>query len=294
LIVQSTFIPGADVLKLTIRRNGQRYALQMHPQLSAATLASSQRQLPSRSSVAAAPPKLTSSQLAWARIKDSDIVFVQDMSSNMRIPLGDTGLSKWEWCAGRIIDFSEALSKGNSMEFTLIQCYQYVYEIYRDQSSNGLRQRFIAARAIEAANITTPLEAVCNDYFDNHSRKPLLILVFTDGHPERGESMEVAIKNTIERMKSPDQIRFVFFQIGEDPQGTAMIQMLDNDLTYTGLKYDIVDSVNFAEFQESGLSRALLDAYERPRSVGKTAPPPMSQGLAAKLEKVRKQIAAAH
>ncbi len=147
---------------------------------------------------------------------------------------------------------------------------------------------------MDASNLTTPLEFVANDYFDSGNRKPLLIMVFTDGRPERGESLEVAVKTILDRAKSPDQVRLVFFQIGDDPQGTSMLQMLDNDLTYAGSKHDIVDYVNFGELQESGISRALVDAYDRPRAPGKTTPPPMSQALAAKLEQVQKQMAALH
>jgi hypothetical protein len=294
LIEQSTFIPGADILKLTIRREGKQYAIKLQPASSAATNAANERPAPTKSGPAGVQPKLTPSQIAWARIKESDIVFVQDMSAVMRLPLGDTGLSKWDWCAGRIVDFAESLSRGNSMGFTLIQCYQYVFEIYRDQNPGALRQRLGASRAMEAANIATPLESIASEYFDSHSQKPLLIMVFTDGHPERGESMEAAVKMIGEHVKSQDQVRLVFFQIGEDVQGTAELQLLDHDLTYAGHRYDIVDWVKFDELQESGLSRALLDAYERPRAVGKTAPPPMSLGLTIKLEQVRQQIAAAH
>lgn len=291
LLVQSTFIPESDVLKLTIERHGRHYAIKLHPAASAAAKAASERLAQAKSSASSLAPKLTSSQLAWARIKDSDIVFVQDMSSSMRLPLGDTGLSKWDWCAGRIVDFAESLSRGTNVGFTLVQCYQYVYELYRDQNPAALRQHFVASRAIEAANLTTPLEYVGSEYFDSHSQKPLLIMVFTDGHPERGESMEIAVKGIVDRMKSPDQVRLVFFQIGDDPQGTAMMHLLDDDLAYAGHKYDIVDWVKFDELQDSGVSRSLLDAYERPRAVGQTVPPVMSQALTAKLEEVNKKIA---
>jgi hypothetical protein len=242
----------------------------------------------------AAAPKLTSSQIAWNRIKNSEIVFVEDMSGNMRLPVGDTGLSKWDWAAGRIVDLADALSKGNSSTFTLIQCYQYVYETYRDLNALGLRQRLSSSRALEAANVTTPIVNIANEYFDSHSLKPLLLLVFTDGKSERGESLEIAVKTILERTKNAEQVRMVFFQIGDDSTGAAMLQMLDNDLTYAGLKYDIVDYVRFDELQDSGLSRALLEAYERPRAPAKTTPPSMSQALATRLERVRKQMAISH
>jgi hypothetical protein len=293
LIVQSTFIPGADLLKLTIRRDGVSYAICLHPAASAAASTAAER-LKAQGTAAAASPKLTASQIAWARIKDSEIVFVEDMSANMKRPLGETGLSKWDWAAARVIDFADALSKDTSRGFTLIQCYEFVYEIYRDQNTTGLRQRFGASRAKEAANISTPLENIALEHIESHSQKPLIIMVFTDGHPGSGESMEAAVKTILEHLKSPDQIRIVFFQIGDDQLGTAMMHMLDEDLTYVGYKDDIVDYVKFEDLQESGVTRALLDAYERPRAVGKTTPPLASTALTTKLEQVRKQIAAAH
>ncbi len=294
LIRQEAFSPQADLLKLTFSRGDHNYSLKLHPQASASLKATVEAPAATKRSPEATSPKLTSSQLAWARIKGSEIVFIEDMSSNMRQPLGETGLSRWDWCAGRILDFAETLSQNFSASFTLVQCYQYVYEIYRDQNSTNLRQRFVAARAIEASNVSLPLTNVAIEHLDSQSRKPLLILVFTDGHPQFGESIEAAVQNIVDRVKNPDQIRLVFFQVGDDPQGTAMMHLLDNDLTYTGLKYDIVDWVSFAELQDLGVNKALLDAYERPRSVGKTETPAMAQALETKLEAVRNQIASVH
>jgi TolA-binding protein len=297
-IVHSTLAPAGDLLHLTIRRIGKTYALQMHPpltlQVGATGGASGSHAGPAKPTAPLTPPKLTSSQIAWNQIKDSELVFVEDMSGNMRLPVGDTGLSKWDWAAGRIVDLADSLSKSNSTTYTLIQCYQYVYEIYREQSPSSLRQKLGTSRAMEAANVTTPIINIANEYFDSHSQKPLLLLVFTDGRSERGESLEVAVKTILERAKNADQVRIVFFQIGDDSVGHAMLQMLDNDLTYSGLKHDIVDFVRFDELQDLGLSRALLEAYERPRAPAKTTPPAMSQALVTRLERVRKQMSTAH
>jgi hypothetical protein len=294
LIEQSTFLPVTDLLQITIRRDEKQYAIKMHPKASMLASTAAERRTPAKAGTNQPSTKLTPSQIAWTRIKNSEIVFVQDMSAKMRAPLGDTGLSQWDWCAGRIADFAESLSKDNPMGFTLIQCYQLSYAIHRDQNPASLRQHLSVANALGAANITTPLENIVNEYIDNHGQKPLLIMVFTDGLPERGESLEVAAKLISERVKYPDQVRLVLFQIGDDPQGTAMMRMLDDDLTYVGYKYDVVDFVKFEDLQESGVSRALLDAYERPRAAGKTAPPPVTNALTAKLDQVHKEIAAAH
>jgi len=209
----------------------------------------------------------------------------------MRLPLGETGISKADWCGQRISDCAESIARNTAMGFTLVQCYQNSYELARDQNALGLRQRFGAARA-EPSNLATPLQNITSDYFDSNSRKPLLILVLTDGHPERGDSLEAAIKTIVERANSQDQVRFVFFQIGDDATDTAALRMLDDDLIYVGHKYDIVDWVKFEDLQDSAMSRALLEAYQRPRAKGNAVLPPISTELSSRLEEVRARMEA--
>ncbi|MBS2006018.1 MAG: hypothetical protein JST01_03180 [Cyanobacteria bacterium SZAS TMP-1] len=286
IIEQSTFIPAADLLKVTIKRGDKHYSLTMHPD--AASLAS-QKRTGKKTAVASKP---SSREEAWARIKDSDIIFVQDMSSNMASPLGDTGLQKWDWCAARILDFADSISKNNSKYFGLMQCYQYAFNSYKDLSVPTLKQLLANSIAMESAVLTAPLQQLAYDHLTTTNAKPLLILVFTTGKQERGDALEAAIKTILDHVKSPDQARLIFFQIGEDPVGTATLKMLDQDLTYAGYKYDIVDWVKFEDLQTLGLSRAILEAYESPRDPGTTQIPPKPMILSDRLAAIRKQAAA--
>ena len=287
-IVQSTFIPSADLLKLTLRRDHKNYAITLHPDASSMASANRVRQF---SKAAPPAPKLTSTQQAWERIKDSEIIFVQDMSSNMSMPLGETGQAKWDWCASRIVDFADGLSRHNSKQFGLMQAYQNIYHSYKDQSAQSLRQLFNASFAMESAVLSAPIQQLAYDHLNGQTSKPLLIMVFTTGKQERGDSLEVAIKTIVDHMKNPDQARIVFFQIGDDPAGTSTLKFLDEDLAYAGFKYDIVDWVRFEDFQSLGLNRALLDAYERPRHAGMTAVPPKSTTLGERLTRLRTPMA---
>ena len=285
-IKQSTFIPAADLLTLLIARNENHYTLKMHP---------NPAKNEAFSSVVKASPKTDSktskSQLAWQRIKDSEIVFMEEMSDSMRIGLGDSGIARWDWAAARIANFADALSTPTPRNFTVTECFQSE-QTFKELSAAGLRQLLASSIPHSRSNLTNALINAANDHIESRSSKPLLIMVFTTGHPELGESMETAIKNISDRVKNADSIRIVFFQIGDDTQGTAMLQMLDDDMVYAGLKYDIVDFVSFEELQSAGLSKALLDAYERPRASGSTAPLEVTDALLKRLEDVRKQLAA--
>ncbi len=62
-------------------------------------------------------------------------------------------------------------------------------------------------------------------------------------------------------MSAPDQIKVVFFEIGNDPDGANLIKFLDVGLTSEGARYDIVDANSFEQLQKVGLKTALYDTF---------------------------------
>ena len=282
LIVQSRYTAAADIWNLKFARADKFYSIVLKPQKAINECehqAATAVKLREKKGV---EPAQIASEKAWKQIRDSDIVFMVDMSYSMRAPVGETGQGRWEWAANRVADFAEKVTAQNTKPLMIIECARNSYR-QRDQNAQSLQQFLLTSSPRGPSNIATPMTAILNDYLDDRTAKPLLLIVLTAGHPELGESLESVISNASERVKSANSIRVVFVQIGEDPEGTAMLQMLDQDLPYSGAKHDIVDFINFSELQSSGLSKALLDAYEKPRTAGITTAPPMLSTLAEKI-----------
>lgn len=90
-------------------------------------------------------------------------------------------------------------------------------------------------------------------------------------------------------MSAPDQIKIVFFEIGNDAEGAALLKLLDFELMSEGALYDIVDADSFARLQQVGLKTALYDTFSGDsfQTSRKVMP---SQNLGEELEAVRKQL----
>ncbi len=89
-------------------------------------------------------------------------------------------------------------------------------------------------------------------------------------------------------MSSPEQIKIVFFEIGNDADGAAVLRMLDFGLMSEGARYDIVDANSFDRLQQVGLKLALYDTFNSNFQTRLKFSPSVS--LTDELEAVRKQI----
>jgi hypothetical protein len=117
---------------------------------------------------------------------------------------------------------------------------------------------------------------------------PLLVVVLTDGMPARPDLIERSIVETTKRMTSPEQIKIVFFEIGNDADGAAVLRLFDFGLMAEGAKYDIVDANSFSRLQEVGLKLALYDTFNQNFQTRLRMSPNAS--LKDELEAVRQQI----
>lgn len=71
-------------------------------------------------------------------------------------------------------------------------------------------------------------------------KKPLCIIVFTDGVPDDPKALASLIVDTTTRIKDRSEIGILFVQVGEDPEATDYLAKLNNQLTDVGAKHDIV------------------------------------------------------
>ena len=71
--------------------------------------------------------------------------------------------------------------------------------------------------------------------------------------------MEVIV-NASRQMERDEELAISFVQIGSDPQATKFLQALDDQLESVGAKFDICDTVTFADIEDMSLSEVLLNA----------------------------------
>jgi Mg-chelatase subunit ChlD len=73
----------------------------------------------------------------------------------------------------------------------------------------------------------------------NAGRKPVVVVVFTDGVPDSKADVIDVITQTSNSIESDEDLTFLFIQVGDDAAAKLYLETLDNDLK--NCKFDIVD-----------------------------------------------------
>jgi hypothetical protein len=223
----------------------------------------------------------------WKKLKNYDIVILIDQSGSMGDPVDATGTSKWDWCANQITSFASQAQENTGRPCTMVT-FNGQYKLKHNLSARDVQQTFLANAPYGATDLATPLDFVLQDYIRSAGTNPLLVVVLTDGMPTNPELVEKTIIDITKRMSSPDQIKIVFFEIGNDAEGAALLKLLDLELVSEGARYDIVNANGFERLRQVGLKVALYDTFSDNFKTARKISP--SQSPEKELETLRKQL----
>ena len=227
---------------------------------------------------------------AWRKLQKYDIVMLIDQSGSMNDIVTGDGLSKWDWCKNQLTSFASQALENTGRRFTIIT-FNGEYRLRSNCSAAEVQSTFNNNHPEGATDLATPLDFVLKDYLQHNRANPLLVVVLTDGVPAAPELIEKSIIETTHQMAISEQIKIVFFEIGNDSDGRALIRQLDAGLVSEGARYDIVDANTFERLQQVGLKAALYDTFNQNfRTSLRVAP---NESLQSELEIVRKQLQAA-
>jgi hypothetical protein len=224
---------------------------------------------------------------AWRKLQKYDIVMLIDQSGSMSDAVDTSGLSKWDWCKNQLSTFASQALENTGRRFTIVT-FNGDYRLRANCSSPEVLSTFTNNQPGGATDLATPLDAVLNNYLSHSQVNPLLVVVLTDGMPARPDFVEKSIIDATRRMTSPEQIKIVFFEIGNDPEGRALLRLLDAGLTAEGARYDVVDANGFDQLRQVGLKAALYDTFNANFRTSLRVSP--GQSLDSELDTVRKQL----
>jgi Mg-chelatase subunit ChlD len=284
-------------LHITFRRGAAVYAIDLATQASADTPATKLNAGATTATANTSATTLTGdtdkepTAEAWKKLKKYDIVMVIDKSGSMSEPIDETGLSKWDWLKGQISNFATQSAENTGRKFTIVP-FSSDFSEKHDCTPADVVQTFTSNQPGGGTDLASPLEHVFNQYWGGPRTNPLLVVVLTDGMPSSPELVEKSIIAATTRMLKPDQVKVVFFLIGNDAGGAALIRILDVGLQSEGARFDIVDSTSFAHLQGAGLKTALLETFAKGAAGNETAAP-RGYDLQNELATVRKQLEAA-
>ncbi len=120
------------------------------------------------------------------------VVLLIDHSGSMNggLGIGPYDLSRWGWCRNQITDFSRFCGNKLRGGITLIP-FNDSFEVHEHASEKDLEDVFSKIVPSGETDICTPLAAAIDSHLSDpdHEKKPVLIVVLTDGLPNQGGSL---------------------------------------------------------------------------------------------------------
>lgn len=117
----------------------------------------------------------------------------------------------------------------------------------------------------------TTLAPVIADIFGDYTKRKAagtnkahgeMCFVITDGQPSDENQVAKEIVKFGNSLLGRDEYGISLLQVGRDPNATAFLQRLDDNLAKEGAKNDIVDAKTMDEVEELGLTAILMAALE--------------------------------
>ena len=195
-------------------------------------------------------------------LQNYNVELLVDRSMSMNAKDCPGGSSRWEWCGRQARDLAESLAPVLSNGLTIIP-FATEYDVLTHASAQNIEYFFNNVQLQLGTRLFEPLAERLDNHFAHRtsSKKPLLIVVVTDGMPspklEPGLVRQELIESS-QKMKSAGEVTVIFCQIGgNDRMGQSYLLDLDQNLVDEGARYHFVHTISFVELREAGLGAAL-------------------------------------
>ncbi|MBK9279852.1 MAG: hypothetical protein IPM93_16945 [Candidatus Obscuribacter sp.] len=196
------------------------------------------------------------------------IVCILDRSDSMDggLGLGPQDVSRWTWCREQLQDLTGFLKERgqlNELEKLSLVTFNESFEEYPIDGLKALESAFNSVVPEGATNLYAPLKHVLDCHLKSPGRRPLLVLVLTDGGANRGASLpDLLVETANKSAREGPAVTVCFFEIGKG-SGAGLLSSLDEGLVSRGAARDIVYLESFEKLLEMGLKQSLLDAVSR-------------------------------
>jgi len=197
-------------------------------------------------------------------LENRDYTLIIDKSGSMATP--DQKGGKTRWATAQESTFALA-SKCEQFDPDGITIYLFSgkFKRYENVTSAKVTQIFQENDPSGTTDLASVLKHATDDYLQRKASgatKPNgeTILVVTDGEPDDRKAVMKVIIEASRRLDRDEELAISFIQVGNDPQATRFLKILDDDLQSAGAKFDICDTVTMDDMEDMSLSEVLLNA----------------------------------
>ncbi len=169
-------------------------------------------------------------------------------------------VSRWQWCKDQTTMLSQETANGLSSGISVVP-FSNKWTRFDNVSPQAINAIFQRDYPQGSTDLAAALRAQLDQYFQERKlgirKRPQMIAIITDGVPDSRNLVYQVVRQAAQKMQNPNEIRIVFFLIGQDQKGLDFVSELESKLSYDGFPNSIVRAHSFAEVNQLGLPRSL-------------------------------------
>jgi uncharacterized protein with von Willebrand factor type A (vWA) domain len=199
-------------------------------------------------------------------LKDRDYTLILDKSGSMSTLDQKGGKSRWAMIQESTLAIARKIEQLDPDGIT-VYLFSGRFKRYDNVTSSKVEQIFLENDPMGTTDLANVLRDALDQYFRRKASgqaKPNgeTILIITDGEPDDRRAVMEVIVNATQKMDRDEELALSFLQIGSDPQASAFLKALDDQLQEVGAKFDICDTLTIDEIQDMPIAEVLMRAIE--------------------------------
>ncbi|WP_341733777.1 VWA domain-containing protein [Microcoleus sp. EPA2] len=197
-------------------------------------------------------------------LHNRDYTIIIDKSGSMYTKDKTGGKSRWALMQESTIALANKCEELDPDGIT-VYLFSGRFKRYDNVTAAKVVQIFQENEPSGTTNLAIVLQDALNNYFQRKtSGKTQLngetILVVTDGEPDDRKEVMKTIIEASRKLDRDEELAISFIQVGNAPEATKFLKILDDELQSAGAKFDIVDTVTMDDMEGMTLTEVLLNA----------------------------------
>jgi Mg-chelatase subunit ChlD len=187
-------------------------------------------------------------------IANIDVALAIDTSGTMSTKDLPGGMTRMQGAKESVVALASEAEKYDPDGITVARFASKV-RIYDGVTESKVEQIFAEFRPMGSTNTKEAVEQLVNLFMAKRAAagaaaKPACIVVITDGEPDDKIGLAQVIADASKKLNSRSELGILFVQVGNDPDATAYLAKLNNDLTKVGAKFDIVAVTRLEDLED--------------------------------------------
>ncbi len=197
-------------------------------------------------------------------LENRDYTLIIDKSGSMATPDQKGGRTRWATAQESTFALASKCEQFDPDGIT-IYLFSGRFKRYENVTSAKVLQIFTENDPSGTTDLAGVLKHATDDYLQRKTSGTTksngeTILVVTDGEPDDRKAVMKVIIEASRRLDKDEELAISFIQVGNDPQATRFLKILDDELQSAGAKFDICDTITMDDMEDMSLSEVLLNA----------------------------------